>query len=102
MVVVMFVPLPMIVGPSVAAAIFPTVNIRGDRMETLDEPYWFQLSFCAEALVPPQHFPATNIVVSRMFASTIAFLQNSTGGDDDPVNSAHSCELPHGHITHKV
>jgi hypothetical protein len=102
MVVVMFLPLPMIVDSSDAAAICPTVNIRGDRTETLDEPYWSQLSFCAESLVPPRHFPATNMVVSRMVASTIAFFQNSTGGDDDPVNSAHSCELPHGHITHEV
>jgi len=36
---------------------------------------------------------------SRMFAPTIAFLQNSTGGDGDPVNSAHSCKLPHDRIT---
>jgi hypothetical protein len=101
MVVVMLFLLPMIVCPSVVTAIFPNADLRGDKTETLDEPFWFQLSFCAEVLVPPRQFPTTKIVVSRMFASTSAFLQNSTSCDADPVNSAHSCELHHGHITHE-
>jgi hypothetical protein len=33
-----------------------------------------------------------------MFACTAALLQNPIDDYDDPVNSAHSCQLPDGHV----